>query len=83
MLKLRLDDNDTGKAENFPNWIMRFVAMRHKSGLYKSLLMSREQPNEPATPANGASSDGKKNHNELKDAYEKEVEDIKEKRNNV
>ena len=48
-------------------------------GLYKSLLRTEEQPNEPAPLANGASND-EKNHNVLKDAYEKEVVDIKEKR---
>ena len=41
------------------------------------------QPNEPAPLANGATNDEKKNHKVLKDAYEKEVADIKEKRNNV
>ena len=51
--------------------------------LYKSLLGTEEQPNEPAPLANGASNDEKKNHKVLKDAYEKEVADIKEKRNNV
>ena len=49
----------------------------------KSLLGSEEQPNEPAPLANGASNDEKKNHKVLKDAYEKEIADIKEKRNNV
>ena len=39
--------------------------------------------NEPSPLANGASNDEKKNHKVLKDAYEKEVADIKEKRNNV
>ena len=52
-------------------------------GLYKSLLGIEEQPNEPAPLANGASNDEKKNHKLLKDAYEKEVADIKEKRNKV
>ena len=33
--------------------------------------------------ANGATNDEKKNHKVLKDAYENEVADIKEKRNNV
>ena len=44
---------------------------------------TEEQPTEPAPLANGASNDEKKNHTVLKDAYEKEVADIKEKRNNV
>ena len=52
-------------------------------GLYKSLLGTEEQPNEPAPQANGAINDEKKNHKVLKDAYEKEAADIKEKRNNV
>ena len=38
---------------------------------------------EPAPLANVPSSDEKKNHKVLKDAYEKEVADINEKRNNV
>ena len=74
---------NTGKAQNFPIWSTRFVAMMQTKGLYKSLLGTEEQPNEPAPLANGASNDEKNNHKVLKDAYEKEVEDIKEKRNNV
>ena len=58
------------------------MAMMQTKGLYKSLLGTEEQPNEPAPLANGASND-EKNHKVLKDAYEKEVADIKEKRNNV
>ena len=52
-------------------------------GLYKSLPGTEEQPNEPAPLANGASNGEQKNNKVLKDAYEKEVADIKEKRNNV
>ena len=52
-------------------------------GLYKSLLGTLEEPNEPALLANGACNDEKKNHKVLKDEYEKEVADIKEKQNNV
>ena len=73
----------TGKAQDFPIWSTRFVAMMQTKGLYKSLLGTEEQPNEPAPLANGATNDEKKNHKVLKDAYEKEVADIKEKRNNV
>ena len=73
----------TGKAQDFPIRNTRFVAMMQTKGLYKSLLGTEEQPNETATLANGASNDEKKNHKVLKDAYEKEVADIKEKRNNV
>ena len=58
------------------------MATMQKKGLYKSLLGTEEQPNEPAPLANGASND-EKNYKVLKDAYEKEVADIKEKRNNV
>ena len=57
--------------------------MMQTKGLYKSLLGTEEQPNEPAPLANGASDDEKKNNKLLKDAYEKDVADIKEKRNNV
>ena len=59
------------------------MAMMQTKGLYKSLLGTEEQPNEPAPLANGATNDEKKNHKVQKDAYEKEVADIKEKRNNV
>ena len=59
------------------------MAIMQTKGLYKSLLGTEEQPNEPAPIANGASSDEKKNQKVLKDAYEKEVADIKEKRKNV
>ena len=73
----------TGKAQDFPIWSTRFVAMMQTKGLYKSLLGTEEQPNHHAPLANGASNDEKKNHKVLKDAYEKEVTDIKEKRNNL
>ena len=73
----------TGKAQDFPILSTRFVAMMQTKGLYKSLLGTEEQTNEPAPLANGAGNDEKKNHKVLKDAYEKEVADIKEKRNNV
>ena len=71
------------KSKDFPIWSTRFVAMIQTKGLFKSLLGIEEQPNEPAPLANGATNDEKKNHKVLKDAYEKEVADIKEKRNNV
>ena len=45
------------------------MAMMQTKGLYKSLLGTQEQPNEPALLANGASNDEKKNHKALKDAY--------------
>ena len=73
----------TGKAQDFPISSTRFVAMMQTKGLYKSQLRTEEQPKEPAPLANGATNDEKKNHKVLKDAYEKEVADIKEKRNNV
>ena len=73
----------TGKAQDFPIWSTRFVAMMQTKGLYKSLLRTEEQPNELAPLANGTSNDLKKNHKVLKDAYEKEVAKIKEKCNNV
>ena len=73
----------TGKVQDFPIWSTRFVAMMKTKGLYKSLLGTEEQPNEPAPLANGASNDEMRKHKVLKDAYEKEVADIKEKRNNV
>ena len=72
-----------GKAHDFQIWSTRFVAMMQTKGLYKSLLRTEEQPNEPAPLANEASNDEKKNHKVLKDANEKEVADIKEKRNSV
>ena len=73
----------TGKAKEFPIWSTIFVAMMQTKGLYKSLLGTEYQPKEPAPLANGGSDDEKKNNKVLKDAYEKEVADIKEKRNNV
>ena len=73
----------TGKAQDFPIWSTRFVAMMQTKRLYKPLLGTEEQPNEPAPLAKMASNDEKKNHKVLKDANEKEVADIKEKRNNL
>ena len=61
----------TGKAQDFAIWSTRFVAMMQTKGLYKSLLETEEQSNEPPM-----SPDEKKNHKVLKDAYEKEVADI-------
>ena len=52
----------TGKAQDFPIWSTRFVAMMQTKGLYKSLLGREEQPKEPALLANGTSNDEKKNH---------------------
>ena len=63
----------TGKTQDIPNCSTRLVARMQTNGLYKSLLGTEEQPNEPAPLANGASNDEKKNHKVLKDAYEKEV----------
>ena len=68
--------NYTGKAQDFPIWSTRFVAMMQTKGLYKSLLGTEEQPNEPAPLAKGAANDEKKNHKVLKDSNEKEVADI-------
>ena len=71
----------TGKAQDFPIWSTRFVAMMQTKG--QITTGTEEQPNEPAPPSNGTTNDEKKNHKVLKDAYEKEVADVKEKRNNV
>ena len=73
----------TGKTLDFPIWSTRFVAMMQTKGFYKSLLGTEEQPNEPAPLAKEARNDEKKNNKVLKDAYEKEVADIKENWNNV
>ena len=71
------------KAQELPIWITRFVATMQMKGLNKSLLGTEEQPNEPVPLANGASNDEKMVYKVLKDAYEKEVANIKEKGNNV
>ena len=73
----------TGKAQDFPICGTRFVAMMQTKGLYQSLLEAEERRNQPSPLANSASNDEKKNHKLLKDAYEKDVADINEKRNNV
>ena len=73
----------TGTAQDFPIWSTIFVAMMQTKGVYKSLLGTEEQLNEPAPLAIGASNDFKKDDKVLKDAYQKEVADIKEKRNNL
>ena len=56
------------------------MAMMQTKGLYKSLLGTEEQPNEPAPLANGTSNDEQKNRKVLKDAYEEK--DIKTSRRN-
>ena len=71
------------KNFGFSNLEPKIVAMMQTKGLYKSLLGTQEQLNEPAPLANGASNEEKKNHKVLKDAYEKKVADIKEKRSDV
>ena len=73
----------TLKAQDFPIWSAIFVAVMQTKGLYKSLLGTEEQPYEPASLANWASNDEIKNLKVQKNAYEKEVADIKEKRNNA
>ena len=57
--------------------------MMQTKGLYKSFLGTEERRNQPSPLADSAINDEKKNHELLKDAYEKDVADIKEKRNNV
>ena len=52
----------TKKAQDFPIWGARFDSLMQTKGLYKSLLGTEEQPNEPAAITNGASNDEKKNH---------------------
>ena len=74
---------DTGKAQDFPILSTRLLAIMQTKGLYKSLIGTEEQPKEPAPLANGASNAEEKNRKVLKDENEKEVEDIKQKRNNV
>ena len=59
------------------------MAMMQTKGLYISLFGTKEQPIEPAPLDNVASNDEKKNHKVLKDVCEKEIADVKEKRNNV
>ena len=58
----------TVKSQDYPIWGTSFVAMIQTKGLYKSLLGTEEQPNEPAPVADGESNGGKKNPNV---AYEK------------
>ena len=71
-----------GKAQDFPISSTRFVAIMQTKGLYKTRLATGQQPNEPAPMATRAHNEKKKNKL-LKDAYGKEVADIKEKGNNV
>ena len=52
-------------------------------GILKIPTWAEELSNEPAPLANWASKDKKKNNKVLKHAYEKEVADIKEKKNKV
>ena len=59
------------------------MALIETKGLYKSLLGTEDQTNEPAPLTNMASNEEKKSHKVLMVAYEKEVADIKVKRNNV
>ena len=59
------------------------MAIMQTKEFYKSLLGKEEQPNEPAPLGNGASNDEKKSRKVLKNAYEKEVGELKEERNNV
>ena len=51
--------------------------------IYNSVLGTEEQTNEPASLANGAGHEQKKNRNAQKDAFEKEFADIKAKLNNL
>ena len=75
--------NYSEKEEDFPILSTRFVAMIQKKGLYKSLPWIEEQSDEPAPLANGANKYQNRHHMVLKDAYEMEIPEIKEKWNNV
>ena len=66
----------TGKAQDFPINSKRFVTLMQIKGLYKTLLETEEQPNQLAPLANGVSNQKNKM---LKDAYKKEIADIKKK----
>ena len=68
----------TEKAHELPVWSTRSLAMIQSKELYKLLLETEEQPNEPAYIANGESNDKKKIHKLLKYSYEKEVSNIKD-----
>ena len=73
----------TGKAQDFAIWSTGFVAMNQRKGFYKPLLGTEEQANEPAPLDNGAGNDKKKNGEDLKDAYENKIADIKKIWDNV
>ena len=59
------------------------MAMMRTKRPYKLPIGGEERSNEPAPLANRASNDEKKKQEVLKGAYQKEVADIKEKRNNL
>ena len=59
------------------------MAMMQTKGAHIALLQTEEPPNGLPPPINMASKEEKNNHKVLKDAKEKVVLDIKEKRNNV
>ena len=71
----------TGKGLELSNLEHEICGHDADQGLYKSLHETEEQPNEPAPLANVESVDEKKNYKAPKDAYEKEIADIKKKRN--
>ena len=73
----------TGEAQDFCNLEHQICGNDADKGTLQITTWDREQPNEPAPLANAASNDEKKNHKVLKDAHEKKVADIKEKRNNL
>ena len=51
--------------------------MIQTKGLHNSQPVTEAQPNEPASLVNGANIDEKKHNKVPKDAYEKQVSDIK------
>ena len=71
------------KGTGFSNLDHKICGNDADEGTLNSLIGTEEQPNDLAPLANGASNDEKKKHKVLKDAYEKEIADIKAKWNNV
>ena len=73
----------TGSAEDYPAWSTKFTAFMQTKGLFKSLLGKEVIPEEIAPLAEDASAEQQAQRQAKVQQRNKEIEDIKERNNNV
>ena len=73
----------SGKTEEFPIWSTRFTALMQTKQLYKTLMGTEEQPEEPPELEEGATNPERERHRQAVAEYEKRVSELNEKSNSV